>query len=104
MFKIYKRTVHIRTSKTPIHSLEYNTRKQPRLGLAKLLTVPAMLAGAVVGALAFSVFFIVLLIPIGIMGFRTWRMLRTARQPGAQQTEHDTITAEYTVISETDKK
>ena len=103
MFKIYKRTIHIGTSQNPQGRLEYRVEESSGSNLSKILAVPAMIAGAVVGTLVFSVFFAVLLIPMAIVGFKAWRLMKTAQQQN-RQTEGDSITAEYTVISDTDKK
>ena len=62
-----------------------------------------MIAAAVVGALVLSVFFAVLLIPLSIMGFKAWRLIKNAQQKSVRQSEPDSITAEYTVVSDDDK-
>lgn len=103
MFKIYKRTIHIGTSQNSHERLEYRVEENLGSSLSKVLAIPAMIAGAVVGTLVFSVFFAVLLIPLGIVGFKAWRLMKSAQQQN-RQTEGDSITAEYTVISDTDKK
>lgn len=102
MLKIYKRTIHIGTSQNPHERLEYRVEESPGSSLSKILAIPAMIAGAVVGTLVFSAFFAVLLIPMGIIGFKAWRLMKTAQQQS--QTGGDSITAEYTVISDKDKK
>lgn len=102
MFKVYKRTIHINTPQNPHERLEYRVEESSGSGLSKVLAIPAMIAGAVVGTLVFSAFFAVLLIPMGIVGFKAWRMMKTAQQQG--QAEGDSITADYTVISDKDKK
>jgi NhaP-type Na+/H+ and K+/H+ antiporter len=106
MFKIYKRTIHIGTSENPQGRLEYQLEESSGSSLSKILAIPAMIAGAVVGTLVFSVFFAVLLIPAGIVGYKVWRLMRTAQQQNLRQGEGDSISAEYTVISdaELDKK
>jgi len=103
MFKIYKRTIHIGTSQNPQGRLEYRVEESPGSGISTILAVPAMIAGAIVGTLVFSAFFAVLLIPMGIVGFKAWRLMKTA-QKQSRQAEGDSINAEYTVISDTDKK
>lgn len=103
MLKIYKRTIHIGTSQNPHERLEYRVEESSGSGLSKVLAIPAMIAGAVVGALVFSAFFAVLLIPMGIVGFKAWRLMKTAQQQD-RQVEDDSITADYTVISNKDKK
>lgn len=104
MFKIYKRTTHIGTSENPQGRLEYQVEASSGSSLSKILAIPAMIAGAVVGTLVFSVFFAVLLIPLGIVGYKAWRLLKTAQQQSVGPTDSESITAEYAVISEPDKK
>ncbi len=104
MFKIYKRTLHIGTSENPERRLEYQVEESSGSSLSKILAIPAMIAGVIVGTLVFSVFFAVLLIPLGIVGFRAWRLLKAAQQQNVRQSDSESITAEYTVISKTDKK
>lgn len=104
MFKIYKRTIHISTSENPEGRLEYQVEERSGSSLSKILAIPAMIAGAIVGTLVFSVFFAVLLIPLGIIGYKAWRLMKTAQQQNVRQTDSESITAEYTVISETDKE
>lgn len=104
MFKIYKRTIHIGTSQNPQGRLEYHVEEGSGSSLSKILAIPVMIAGAIVGTLVFSVFFAVLLIPLGIVGYKAWRLIKTAQQQNVRQTDSEGITAEYTVISETDKK
>ena len=99
MFRIYKRTLH--RANDPQGRLEYHVEEAS--SLSKALTIPAMIAGAVVGTLVFSVFFAVLLIPLGIVGFNAWRLMKRAQQPSVRQSESDSITAEYTVVSDHDK-
>lgn len=103
MFKIYKRTTHISTSENPQQRLEYQVEENSRSSISNILTIPAMIAGAVVGTLVFSVFFAVLLIPLGILGFKAWRMLKAAQKQTVQGTEGESITAEYTVLSDNEK-
>ncbi len=55
-------------------------------------------------AYVFSVFFAVLLIPLGIVGYKAWRLMKAMKQQNGGQTDGESITAEYTVISDTDKK
>jgi preprotein translocase subunit Sec63 len=80
--------------------IKYQVEANGRSKISKLLAIPAMIAGAVVGTLMFSVFFAVLLILLGFFGFRAWRLIRTAQQPSVSQTEGESIAAEYTVISD----
>jgi preprotein translocase subunit Sec63 len=103
MFKVYKRTIHIGTSAQP-QQIEYQVEANGRSKISKFLAIPAMIAGAVVGTLMFSVFFAVLLIPLGFIGFRAWRLIRTAQQQSVSQTEGESIAAEYTVISDKEQQ
>ncbi|OAI20629.1 hypothetical protein A1507_22760 [Methylomonas koyamae] len=106
MFKIYKRTIHIGMSENPQGRLEYQIEEGSGSSLSKILAIPAMIAGTIVGTLVFSVFFAVLLIPLGIVGYKAWRLMKTVQQQNLRQGEGDSISAEYTVISdsEPDKK
>jgi hypothetical protein len=101
MFKIYKRTIHIGQ---PGHSdrLEISsaTRVSGNSGISKWLTVPAMLAGAVVGTLMFSALLVAILIPLSILGIRAW--LRYGKLKGRSGSDQ-VIDAQYTVITESDK-
>lgn len=103
MVKIYKRTIHISTSENPQQRLEYRVKESSGSSISNILTIPAMIAGAIAGTLVFSVFFAVLLIPLGILGFKAWRMLKTAQKQAMHRTESESITAEYTVLSDSDK-
>ncbi|ANE55647.1 hypothetical protein [Methylomonas sp. DH-1] len=106
MFKIYKRTICIGTSDNPQRRLEYQVEESTGSSLSKILAIPAMIAGAVVGTVVFSAFFAVLLIPMGIIGYKAWRLMKTVQQQNLRQGEGDSISAEYTVMSdsEPDKK
>ncbi|WP_181049958.1 hypothetical protein [Methylobacter tundripaludum] len=53
------------------------------------MAIPAMIAGAIVGTLVFSVFFAVLLIPLGIVGYKAWRLMKTAQQQNVRQTDSE---------------
>lgn len=64
------------------------------------LSILLMVAGAVVGMFFFSIFIVVLLIPVGILAVRAWWLLRKARNNPIDQS----IDAEYTVIEEKSKK
>jgi len=102
MFRVYKRTIQI-GSQRPIGVSDTNTyRVGETVSVHKLpmfLTVPLMLVGTVVATALFSMFFVLLLIPMGIVGFKAWRLMKKTQN----QTLDQTIEAEYTVISE-DKK
>lgn len=65
-----------------------------RQKLARLLALPAMVAGGIVGAIFFSAFLAMLLIPLAIWGAWTWWRLRN-RKSSQQQ---DIIDGEYTVL------
>lgn len=104
MFKIYKRTIHVGSSNNPQDRLEYQLEESTGSSLSKILAIPAMIAAAVIGTLVFSVFFAVLLIPMGIVGYRAWRLMKTIQQQNVDQTDRECINAEYTVISDSDKK
>jgi uncharacterized membrane protein YoaK (UPF0700 family) len=103
MFKIYKRTIHISSSENPQHQLEYQVEKDSRSSISNILAIPAMIAGAIVGTLFFSVFLAFLLIPLGIMGFKAWRMMKVVQKQTTPETAGDSITAEYTVLSDNEK-
>ena len=102
MFRVYKRTVQI-SSAQPLASSHTNTyRVSGETSTHKVptvLTVPLMIAGAVVGTVLFSMFFALLLVPMGIVGFKAWRLMKKTQQ----QSDGQTITAEYTVISKSEK-
>lgn len=101
MLKIYKKAIRIDTSGSNrrIESLAQKSVPEPGK-LSNLLTVPAMLAGAVAGALVFSAFFALLLIPVAVIGLRAWWLLRKYKNTQADQS----LDAEYTVVSDTSKK
>jgi hypothetical protein len=40
------------------------------------LTINAMIAGAIVGIFVFSVFFVAILIPLGLLGLGVWLRIR----------------------------
>lgn len=68
--------------------------------LSRLLTVPAMIAGGVAGAVFFSAFLVFLLIPLAAWGaYRWWRFrtLQASQQPPV-------IDGEFTVIDPQDPK
>jgi hypothetical protein len=62
-----------------------------------------MIFGAVIATLVFSVFFAVLLIPLGIIGFKAWRMMNRLQRQSLRETEAESLSAEYTVVSDQDK-
>lgn len=103
MLKIYKKVIHIDRSRPDprLESLAQigNSGSGPSK-LTNLLTLPAMIAGAVVGVLAFSALFALLLIPVAIVGIKAWWMLRKLKNAPV---DDQSLDAEYTVISDTSK-
>lgn len=58
MFKIYKRTIGTPEQTQRLSSTEYYAQeKSISRGISNVLAIPAMIAGAVVGTLVFSVYF-----------------------------------------------
>jgi len=68
---------------------------------ANLLTMPALLAGAVAGTLFLSAFIAFLLVPVGIVAAGAWWRLRKLRDAPAAE---PSLEAEYTVIKDPSKK
>ena len=66
--------------------------------LPKFIAIPFLLVIVVSSVVMFSVAFAILLIPMAIMGFRFWKMLRLAQK----QQNGDVIEAQYTVIEKRD--
>ena len=66
--------------------------------LPKFIAIPFLLVIVVTSVVMFSVAFAILLIPMAIMGFRFWRMIRLAEK----QQNVDVIEAQYTVIEKRD--
>ena len=62
--------------------------------LPKFIAIPLILVIVVASVVMFSVAFVILLIPMAIMGFKFWRMIRLAQK----QQNGDVIDAQYTVI------
>ena len=62
--------------------------------LPKFIAIPILLVIVVTSVVLFSVAFAILLIPMAIMGFKFWRMIRLAQK----QQNVDVIEAQYTVI------
>ncbi|WP_404360528.1 hypothetical protein [Methylotuvimicrobium sp. KM1] len=104
MFKIYKRSIHISSSENSQQRLKKQIEKNSRSSISNILAIPAIIVGAIVGTLVFSVFFAVLLIPLVILGFKAWRMMKSAQKQTMHGTEDDRITAEYTVLSDDEKE
>jgi hypothetical protein len=66
--------------------------------LPKFIAIPLILVIVVASVVMFSVAFAILLIPMAIMGFKFWRMIRLAQK----QQNVDVIEAQYTVIEKRD--
>ena len=66
--------------------------------LPKFIAIPFLLVIVVTSVVLFSVAFAILLIPMAIMGFKFWRMIRLAQK----QQNVDVIDAQYTVIEKRD--
>ena len=66
--------------------------------LPRFIAIPLILVIVVASVIMFSVAFAILLIPMAIMGFRFWKMLRLAQK----QQNGDVIDAQYTVIEKRD--
>jgi hypothetical protein len=66
--------------------------------LPKFIAIPFLLVIVVTSVVLFSVAFAILLIPMAIMGFKFWKMIRLAEK----QQNVDVIEAQYTVIEKRD--
>ena len=66
--------------------------------LPKFIAIPFLLVIVVASVVLFSVAFAILLIPMAIIGFKFWRMIRLAEK----QQNGDVIEAQYTVIEKRD--
>ena len=66
--------------------------------LPKFIAIPFLLVIVVTSVILFSVAFAILLIPMAIIGFKFWRMIRLAQK----QQNGDVIEAQYTVIEKRD--
>ena len=66
--------------------------------LPRFIAIPFLLVIVVSSVVLFSVTFAILLIPMAIMGFKFWRMIRLAQK----QQNVDVIEAQYTVIEKRD--
>ena len=66
--------------------------------LRKFIAIPILLVIVVTSVVLFSVAFAILLIPMAIMGFKFWKMIRFAQK----QQNLDVIEAQYTVIEKRD--
>ncbi|MFA5924610.1 MAG: hypothetical protein WC856_25545 [Methylococcaceae bacterium] len=98
MLKVYKRTIHIGQTEVG-HRLE-SSMNTSSMKMSDWLTITAMIAGAIIGTLVFSVFFVAILIPLGLLGLGAWLRLRQLKNSQMDQS----IEAEYTVITDTAKK
>ena len=66
--------------------------------LPRFIAIPFLLVIVVASVVMFSVAFAILLIPMAIMGFKFWRVIRLAQK----QQNVDVIEAQYTVIEKRD--
>lgn len=66
--------------------------------LPRFIAIPFLLVIVVASVVLFSVAFAILLIPMAIMRFKFWRMIRLAQK----QQNVDVIDAQYTVIEKRD--
>ena len=66
--------------------------------LPRFIAIPLLLVIVVSSVVMFSVAFAILLIPMAIIGFKFWRMIRLAQK----QQNVDVIEAQYTVIEKRD--
>ena len=66
--------------------------------LFRFIAIPFLLVIVVTSVVMFSVAFAILLIPMAIMGFKFWKMIRLAEK----QQNVDVIEAQYTVIENRD--
>ena len=62
--------------------------------LPSIIAIPLLLVIIAGSIILFSVFFAILLIPMAIMGYKFWRVIKLARKSDAG----NVIDAEYTVI------
>ena len=90
-----------RTEASHGRGLSMNTDKvmTGSMTISDWLTITAMIAGAIIGTLVFSVFFVVILIPIGLLGLGAWLRLRQLKNSQMDQS----IEVEYKVITNTEK-
>ena len=66
--------------------------------LSRFIAIPFLLVIVVASVVLFSVAFAILFIPMAIIGFKFWRMIRLAQK----QQNVDVIEAQYTVIEKRD--
>jgi hypothetical protein len=62
--------------------------------LPRIVAIPLLLVIIAVSIVLFSVFFAIMLVPMAIIGYKFWRMIKLARKADAG----NIIDAEYTVI------
>ena len=98
MLKVYKRTIYFGQTESG-HGLE-SSMNTSSMKLSDYLTITAMIASAIIGTLVFSLFFVMILIPLGLLGLGVWLRLRQLKNSPMDQS----IEAEYTVITDTAKK
>ena len=67
--------------------------------LFRFIAIPFLLVIVVTSVVMFSVAFAILLIPMAIMGFKFWKMIRLAQK----QQNVNVIEAQYTVIENRDE-
>ena len=94
MLKVYKRTIHIGQIEAG-HRLE----SSGNVKMSNWLTVTAMITSAIIGTVVFSVFFVMILIPLGLLALGAWLRLRQLKKSTMDQS----IEAEYMVITDTAK-
>ena len=66
--------------------------------LSRFIAIPFLLVIVVASVVLFSVAFAILFIPMAIIGFKFWRMIRLAQK----QQNVDVIETQYTVIEKRD--
>ena len=66
--------------------------------LSRFIAIPFLLVMVVASVVLFSVAFAILFIPMAIIGFKFWRMIRLAQK----QQNVDVIETQYTVIEKRD--
>ena len=67
--------------------------------IPRFIAIPFLLVIVVTSVVMFSVAFAILLIPMAIMGFKFWKMIRLAEK----QQNVNVIEAQYTVIENRDE-
>lgn len=97
MIKIYKHTVYTGQAgnQHPLRPLTVNTHPVGTNPITKWVLGPALLAGAVLGILAFSLLFALIMIPLGILGIGAWLRLQKLKETSSEHV----IDAEYTVVT-----